>query len=158
MIRSLTFFILLTLFVPGCGDRLSMSASSMEPTISKGETITINRGAYSKGGPRRWDVIVFTHPETKKPWVARIVGLPGETIDIRAEGVFIGDRLQVQPENIKSIKYLPQIPGIPTKVSLPHVIASGEYFFLGDNSSAARDSRYSGTVPLSSIIGRVNGK
>ena len=158
MKRFLTFLVLIALFVPACGDRLSVGASSMEPTISKGETITFNRGAYSEESPRRWDVIVFTHPEAKKLWVARVVGLPGETIDIRAEGVFIGDKLQVQPENIKTIKYLPQIPRVPTKLRLPHVIASRQYFFLGDNSSAAMDSRYSGTVPLSNIVGRVNGK
>lgn len=158
MVRAFILYTFLAILISACGNRFSLATSSMEPTLSKGETVKVDREAYSEDTPHRWDVIVFPNPETKKMWISRVVGLPGEMIDIREGSVYIGDELQALPDNMHSILYLPEVPGIPAKLKLSYTIGSDKYFFLGDNTVTGWDSRYSGTVALSSIIGRVNGK
>lgn len=130
----------------------------MSPTIQKGEIVGVDSSAYSSSPPKRWDVIVFTHPEKQTLWCARVVGLPGETISIESQGISISGAVQMQPDGIKSVRYVASIPGLPSKITFPFTVAAASYFVLGDNSTNAYDSRFWGAVPAANIKGRVKDK
>ena len=135
----------------------------MEPTIRSGETITIDLNAYSATDPSRWDVVVFESPsDSSSNWCSRIVGLPGEKIEIREGHLIIdGNTIQVPP-SFKVAHYeavdASELPGDTRFVTLPFEVPSDSYFVLGDNVSNALDSRYWGALKKSKIAGKVNGK
>lgn len=148
----------LLLILCGCDQSFRQDSSSMSPTIPKGEIVYLDASAYSSTTPKRWDVIVFTHPQKQVLWCARVVGLPGETISIENGGISINGSLQAQPDSIKLVRYVPSIPDVPAPISFPYKVSAGSYFVLGDNSPNALDSRFWGTVPTANILGRVKNK
>ena len=79
-------------------------SSSMEPTIKKGEFVTMDQGAYRSNLPARWEVVTFEPPQhPDQLWTFRIVGLPGETIDITPTGVSIDGKIISRPSSIAGI-------------------------------------------------------
>ena len=105
---------------------------SMENTIKKDDMILANRFAYKFEEPKRGDIIIFKYPDNPKiQYVKRIVGLPGETVQI------IEGELYVNNEKIEE-KYLQYM----SKDSCgPFVVPKDGYFVLGDNRDASEDSR-----------------
>jgi signal peptidase I len=162
-LRNALAGMLLTVII-GCSERqMQQGGSSMSPTIQPNELIRVNTSAYLKAGPSRWDVVVF-HP-TPVPnvapegiWAMRVIGLPGEVLEIREDGVYIDGDLQEMPEQIAPIRYLPMVPGFPAEVSYPFSIPGDSYFVVGDNTGNSYDSRSWGAVPIQSIIGKVKHK
>ena len=152
--------LLVLLVVGGCKPKsFRESSGSMEPTIKKGEVIVADMAAYSGAAPARWDVVVFTYAKSGQPWCSRVVGLPGESIDIRPQGIFINGTNAPRPEHLTNVTHLAGIPGgPPATVSFPFSIPAGSYFVLGDNTTNAYDSRFWGPLPAASITGRVTGK
>lgn len=122
--------------------RFSLDGPSMQPTLHKGEYVLVNRLAYKLHPPQRGDVIVFRLSEGMR--IKRIIGLPGETVEIRQGQVFIND--QLLPEVY--VKY----PG--TYSMPPRAIAPGEYFVLGDNRDNSSDSHNWGALPAGAIDGK----
>ncbi|MBS1902373.1 MAG: signal peptidase I [Bacteroidetes bacterium] len=136
-----------------------IQSGSMEPTIKAGEAVTINYTAYVSDAPVRWDVVAFMNDQTKgKVWCHRVVGLPGETIDIKDSFIFINGAKMTYPQKIAGIRYAAMVPGEPAKLQLPYTIPANTYFVLGDNTNDAYDSRYIGPVKRDDIRGRVEGK
>jgi signal peptidase I len=148
----------------GCTKKeMRQASSSMEPTIKRGEVISVDLKAYSGAGPIRWDVVVFESPVAGGGhWASRIVGLPGETIDIRSGKVVIDGKEETLPPRLSIGGYnLPKRDsalGAPGQVTFPFKIPAGSYFVLGDNVSNALDSRYWGGLAGSKILGKVPGK
>jgi|GEM_PF-682329 len=130
-------------------------ASSMEPTIKKGERVMVDRKAYVNSTPQRGDVIVFWFGsgESKRLWLKRVVGLPNEELEIKNGGIYINGKLTKIPEPSKEVYYYNmgdygkqgQIIKIPTDC----------YYTLGDNSLNSQDSRFIGFVNKKSIYGKV---
>jgi signal peptidase I len=128
-----------------------MPSDSMIPTIPMGNRIVVNKLVYLNKGPERGDVVVFISPEDKNNlYVKRIVGLPGESVEIRDGKIFI-DRKAVDSAILKGFYYHNAGEYGKGEVSIP----KGSYYLLGDNSVNSRDSRYFGVVPARNIIGRV---
>ena len=152
--------LLLLLVLCGCKPKtFRQVTAAMEPTIKKGEVILADTAAYSGAAPARWDVIVFTEPKSRQTRCYRVVGLPGESIDIRPQGIFVNGATAPLPARLTNLVHLPAIPnGPPPTVSFPFSIPAGSYFVLGDNPTNADDSRYWGALPGQNITGRVNGK
>ena len=148
----------------GCNkNKMRQTSSSMEPTIKRGEVISVDFSAYSGTGPHRWDVIVFESPTIGGGhWLGRIVGLPGETIEILSGKIVIDGRIEAPPGRLSLGRYeLPKkdlAPGGSGPVSFPYKIPADSYFVLGDNASKALDSRYWGALDRSKILGKVPGK
>jgi signal peptidase I len=126
---------------------------SMEPNFGNGDYLIIDEITYRFRSPERGEVIVFKFPQnTSQRYIKRIVGLPGETVEIKDGRVMIvidGQKLEVLDES----SYLPAY--LLTAGNLTMSLGQDEYFVLGDNRSVSSDSRRWGIVPKEDIIGRV---
>jgi len=122
-----------------------MEGVSMSPNINNGDKIFILKRI---GELKRGDIVLFLFPEDQtKSYVKRIVGLPGETIDIK-EGKILINGHQIEEPYIN--------PEFVMQDSMPEpvTIAADNYFVLGDNRRNSSDSRYWGTVPRKLIYGK----
>lgn len=143
---------------------------SMEPTIDAGERVLVNKLSYRTGPVRRGDVVVFQNPnERYKDYVKRVVALPGDTIEMRDDDVFIngtmlahvaavGDGVLEETNGDARYRILLEASRDPQSTSTFAAIKvpSGQCFLLGDNRHRSADSRAIGPVPLADIIGRVD--
>ena len=125
---------------------------TMKPALLKGDLILADKAIYKKSEPRRGDVIVFIYPQDpKKMFVKRLVGLPGETIEIKNGSIIINSE-SVKENVIKSKYYYNK--GDYAKEGQQTKIPDDGYFVLGDNSASSLDSRYWGFVPKKNLIGK----
>lgn len=131
-----------------------VSGNSMLPNFHNKDYLIVDRLSYRFHPPQRGDVIVLKFPkDTTQFFIKRIIGLPGEKVEFRqGHAVIINDQ---HPEGlVLSESYIPsQVETFGQ--SLPTVLASGEYFVLGDNRTASSDSRVWGILPQDDIVGRV---
>lgn len=122
-----------------------IQGSSMEPTLHSSERLLITKFAPQIEGLDRGDIVIFEHPdEPGKRLIKRVVGLPGETIEIKGGLVYVNGKALDEPY---------QRPDLGSSHP-PHKIPEGYYFVLGDNRSVSNDSRSIGDVPSAAIIGR----
>jgi signal peptidase I len=120
--------------------------SSMEPTFQEGECIMVSKMSYRSSGPQRGNVIVFNPPfDSQFPFIKRVIGLPGETVEIKDGKVFI-DGIPLEEE-----EYIMEPPNEPMPAT---EVPENEYFVLGDNRNQSNDSRNNWTVPRDNIIGK----
>ena len=133
------------------GMRTSVIGDSMEPALHNGQEILMNRILYRISKPGRGDVIVFlpNGSQNSHLYVKRVVGLPGETVQIRDGNVYIDGVILDEGELFDKIID----PGIAQNEIL---LESDEYFVLGDNRNSSEDSRSGniGAVGKDSIIGK----
>jgi signal peptidase I len=127
-----------------------VSGPSMEPNYRNSEWIIVEKLAYKFANVRRGDIIVFQPPiSSTKPFIKRIIGLPGETVEIKDGAVDIqkadGSIITLQEPYIKE-------PFSSTYTSI--VIPPNEYFVMGDNRNHSIDSRYGWLVSGDKIIGK----
>jgi signal peptidase I len=119
--------------------------SSMTPTLENGEFLVVNKLDYRLHQPQRGDIIVFTDPVSPdRKLIKRVIGLPGETIEITNGEVLINQQLLDEP-------YL-EDPGNSSRPAT--ILPDGEYFVLGDNRNNSSDSRSWGTLPRDRIVGK----
>jgi signal peptidase I len=148
-----------TLLISCTKKKMVQSSGSMNPTIKVGETIQIDTAAYNADLPERWDVIVFESPKQQGHWCSRIIGLPGEVINLTSVGLTI-DGAAVNPSSLfapPAYKLPKKTPGVTT-IEFPYTIPKACYFVMGDNVSDSLDSRYWGGLEAPKIIGKVHGK
>ncbi|MBM6972030.1 signal peptidase I [Mordavella massiliensis] len=118
------------------GQRVSTVGDSMSPILRNGDVVLVNRIVYNATTPKRGDVIVFKPKgnENDHYYIKRIVGLPGETIEIIENRVYIdGERLEEDYETTN----IDDVGVVDEKLKL----AGDEYFVLGDNREQSEDSR-----------------
>jgi len=121
-------------------------SGSMEPTLTKGDRIIVSKINYRLSSPQRGDVIVFKYPvNPDKDFIKRVIGLPGETLEIRDNKLYINGEFVEQP-------FLP--PYLTYGDFGPVTIPEGRYFMMGDNRNNSEDSRFWGTLPSENIIGK----
>lgn len=134
----------------GCRSRVD--GSSMEPTLTDGDNLWVDRLSYVFGEPERFDVIIFNYDEDTT-YVKRIIGLPGETVRIDQNGnIYINEQLLKENYGMEPI-----LPSNLGRASQPVVLGEDEYFVLGDNRNNSSDSRWAdvGNVSKEDIIGKV---
>jgi len=119
--------------------------SSMEPNFQEGECIMVDKVCYRSSNPQRGQVIVFNPPfGSAHPFIKRVIGLPGETLEIRDEKVFVNG-IPLQEEYVMA----------PPNYTMPATkVPENGYFVLGDNRNNSNDSHSGWTVPRDNIIGR----
>ncbi len=144
LLQTALIAILLFLAVNLVTARIRVEGISMEPSLSDGQFVVVNRLAYRWQEPQRGDIIVFHFPpDPKRRFIKRIIGLPGDVVSIKEEQVFINDVPLDEP-------YLTAQPRYHGEWR----IAPNEVFVLGDNRNNSSDSQNWGPLPMDEIIGK----
>lgn len=126
---------------------------SMQPTLYEGEKLIINKISLSFGSPGRGEIVVLhdpsTGPDRKEYLVKRIVGIPGDIVEVKDRQLYVNGKQLEEPYTDTAI----QDPDFDALT-----VQEGTYFVMGDNrhAGASKDSRYFGAVAGSSIIGKVS--
>ena len=163
---------------------------SMKPTILEGDRVYVNKLAYDLkvpfttwhlaewDNPKRGEIVVFYSPHDGKRLVKRVVGVPGDTIELRHDTLFLnGKSVEYGPiptnmlrdvsaadqaMQVYAEEHLPgqthTVAAIPSVAALrdfgPVQVEAGRFFMMGDNRDNSFDSRFYGTVPRKSVLGR----
>ncbi|MGI8788765.1 MAG: signal peptidase I [Pyrinomonadaceae bacterium] len=151
IILIIAVFILLGVFV---AQPVVVEGTSMLPELHDGERLLVDKLVYYKfqnfswGHIERGDVVVFWYPkDPDKSYVKRVIGLPGETVEVREGVIYINN----QPLNEPYLEadHNQSLPSFPPKHVDDHF-----YFVMGDNRDNSSDSRYWGLVPEKYIYGK----
>lgn len=136
--------------VAAFGQRISIAGDSMAPALRNGDTVLMNRLAYAVKSPARGDVVAIRAAGDSRYSVKRIVGLPGETVQISDGKILIDGEELSGSEYPEGITYA----GLADE---PIELGKDEYFVLGDNHTASNDSRSSevGNISREEIYGTV---
>jgi len=190
--RGLLIFLLcFGIFRTSMADWNPIPSGSMRPTILEGDVVLVNRLAYdlklpfsnyslaALGTPQRGDVVTFVSPQDGIRLIKRLIGVPGDVVEMRDEVLYIngvagqysnGQDI-VEPvghgrtmpgikttEDVAGSERMVQfLPNIPAKRNFgPITVPADQYFFLGDNRDNSADSRYIGFVPRNLLIGRAH--
>lgn len=127
---------------------------SMIPTFMIGDRIFVDKVSYRFHEPERGDIIVFKYPlDKKKDFVKRLVGLPGETLEI-VEGKLVIDGKVLDEEPFSNNYYYNVKDSDYGKRGQAVLIPEGHYFAMGDNSAHSSDSRSWGFVKKDNLVGK----
>lgn len=144
--------LVVALVLSGCTKRFCMPSSAMAPTIPPGSCLDVDLGAYGRCAPKRFDIVVFVPPESRDSFfVFRVVGLPGEGIELEGDGLSINGEGLTPPDGLKYTA----LERFAHETTSDVTLGRSEYFVLGDNTMNARDSRFFGPVPRDDIVGKV---
>jgi signal peptidase I len=187
--RFVVFLLLLGFLRTAVADWNPVPSGSMRPTILEGDVVLVNRLAFDlkipltdviiahTGAPKRGDIVTFSSPKDGTRLIKRVVGLPGDTIEMRDNRLAInGEALDYVPlggvveelgphrvveaermresfgDSIHAVQWIPRAVSRSSFDSL--VIPPDQYLMLGDNRDNSEDSRYIGLVSRDRLIGR----
>jgi signal peptidase I len=185
------FFVIMAPLRSALVDWNWVPSGSMKPTILEGDLVLVNKLSYDLkvpfttrhlmqwGDPSRGDIVVFYSPKDGIRLVKRVIGLPGDTVQLRNEVLYLNGVAQsyslrdskafardifedrnpvVAVEHLGTCDHLVlALPGRPALRSFgPYVVAPGRYFMMGDSRDNSTDSRFFGTVARDQIVGRAS--
>jgi signal peptidase I len=129
-----------------------VNGASMDPTFSTGQFLIVDRLTYRFEAPKRGDVVVFEYPNNPSLYyIKRIIGLPGETVDIKNGTVTIVNSAEPKGFELKE----PYVESVHASHDTLHVaLKPTEYFVMGDNRAQSSDSRIWGPLDKHFIVGR----
>lgn len=190
----LVFLLCFGFFRFAVADWNPIPSGSMRPTLLEGDVVLVDRLAYDfklpltdislarLGEPLRGDVVTFSSPRDGTRLIKRIVALPGDTVEMRSEVLFVNGQAAVydQPESLNEptddggqvaalraheqlagarqphvVQIMPEVPA--RRDFGPLTVPADSFFMLGDNRDNSADSRYIGMVPRQLLIGRARG-
>ena len=147
IILPIRYFLIQPFYVKG---------ASMEPNFFDHEYLMINEIGYQFGDPERGDVVVFKYPrDPKQFFIKRVVGLPGDTIEIRDNEVYLSEGSVGEPVLFEEMYLATDTLTEPKNGDTEYILSEGEYFLLGDNRDHSLDSRSFGPVDVNLIVGKV---
>ncbi len=153
LLLALIVFVVVQLFI---AQPYQVQQESMENTLMPNQYILVDKLTPKFDTYHRGDIVVFNPPASTKltenptgtPYVKRIIGIPGDTVDIRGGAVYVnGSKLT------ESYLYRSQ-PTEPESIKVPVTLAPDQYFVMGDHRQESQDSRAFGPITKDSIIGR----
>ena len=153
IVGTLVFVLAVTVLFDLAIPRSLVDGHSMEPTFYGDDRLVVSRVHYLLGAPNRGDILVFnslvpSEAERGIMLIKRVVGLPGETVELRDAQIHINgeplSELYIK-EPCRTLRCSDQA----------WILGKDEYFMMGDNRNNSRDSRRFGAVPLSKIVGQV---
>lgn len=140
---------------PVIAEPFKIPSESMVPTLEGGDRVLANKLVYDFEGLERGDVVVFDVPYQKKPLIKRVVGLPGDRIEVRQGKLLINGVPQNEPYIVEN----PCVPYRPNTCSYgPITVLPNHFFAMGDNRAYSNDSRFIGPVPQEDIEGKASLK
>ncbi len=176
------------LFRTAVADWNPIPSGSMRPNLLEGDVVLVDRLAYDVklplsdivvaaiAAPKRGDIVTFSSPKDGNRMIKRIVGLPGDTVEMRAEALFFNglaaayDAPELARETSETgvlravrltetlgadARRIQLLSGVPARNSFgPVTVPAGHYLMLGDNRDNSADSRYFGFVPRHLLIGQ----
>ncbi|MDR7335564.1 signal peptidase I [Roseateles asaccharophilus] len=187
----IVFLLGLALFRTAVADWNPIPSASMRPTLREGDVVLVNRLAYDLklpltdvvllplAEPRRGDVVTFSSPADGTRLIKRIVGLPGDRVEMRDGHLILNGHAQAQAGAsrhgetltpgwvVDALRSTEDLGGRPHAMqALPALharrdfgaitVPAGHYFMLGDNRDLSADSRVIGSVPREKLIGRAH--
>jgi signal peptidase I len=149
----------------------SIPSGSMQPTLLIGDYLLVNKFTYGirnpltnkvwipMGTPQRGDVVVFIYPQDpSKDYIKRVIGLPGDRIQIVNKKVLINGKVYETPQAVNDDPLVippPQGPSQPGRDNMgPVTVPANSYFVMGDNRDHSYDSRFWGFVPMDAFRGK----
>jgi signal peptidase I len=147
-------------------------SASMYPTISPRDHVVAVKNAYWNADPQRGDMVLFTNPDNRREfWIKRVIAIAGDTVAVKDGDVYVnGAKLsrqligpdvvsgatgQIFDEDNNGAKYRIFISQDHPAPDFPEItVPKNECFVMGDNRNKARDSRYVGSIPITSILGK----
>lgn len=151
MVVAIFFFAwLLRLFV---FQSYQIPSESMEETIMKGDMVFSEKVSYYGRGPEAGEIVTFEDPEIpSRTLIKRVIATEGQTVDLRDGHVYIDGVKQDEPYTDGKPSY-PLDSAFQKDIEYPYTVPEGEVWVMGDNRTNSSDSRYFGSVPVSSITG-----
>ena len=149
-------FVIVYLVITYLGQRTVVNGDSMDNTLADGQSLIMDKISYRFRDPKRYEIVIFPGPEDEtgvQPYyIKRIIGLPGEKVNIVNSKVYIND--EELTTDVYSINGATEDEG---DLELPVTLKEDEYFCLGDNRPVSADSRYSevGPVKRNEFVGKV---
>lgn len=126
-------------------ENYQVDGRSMDPTLEDGQYLVVNKLLYRLQEPQRGDIIVFHDPRSSdRKLIKRVIGLPGDILEIKGGQVFINDQALDEPYIQGPIRYS----------QVPSPIPDDHYFVLGDNRNNSSDSHNWGTLSGAGIVGK----
>lgn len=140
VVLMINFFVATVFIVDG---------ASMEPNFHTGEAVIADRWQYLFGTPERGDAVTLKFPgdPDHKKYIKRVIGLPGETVEIKNNSILING-------NLLDESYL--APGTLTLPEMSKNLGPDDYFLLGDNRTNSSDSRIWGAAPRRDLVARAS--
>ncbi len=191
-----TLFLIVFVIIPvksSLADFNWVPTGSMNPTILEGDFVFVNKAAYGLrvpltlqrmaqwSDPQRGDIIICFSPEDDVRLIKRMIGLPGDVLELRNNQLFINEQPMPQStidpnvledlseallaqsefsvEKLDACEHpIMVMPSVQSKRYYgPVIVPEGQYFVMGDNRDNSRDSRFFGFVPRKNIVGRAVG-
>lgn len=134
------------------GRPFTVSGQSMYPTLHNGDHMIMSK----LGGINRFDVVILKAPDEDKEYIKRVIGMPGDTLEVKSGVLYINGKVVEQPfinsDNSKKTVFiddftLKELTGVDK-------VPEGKYFVMGDNRGVSKDSRMIGFIDASAIEGK----
>jgi signal peptidase I len=143
ILPAILIALLINVFI---GQATRVEGQSMEPNLHSDQRLVVEKVSYRFHGPQRFDVVVIKVPsQGDELLIKRVIGLPGETVEIHDGQVYIDGQLLDEPFTNEQTR-----PGRYSRITVPPL----NVFVLGDNRNHSNDSRSFGPVPIENIVGR----
>jgi signal peptidase I len=144
VLETLVLSVVLFVSINMISARIRVDGASMEPTLTTGEYVIVNRLSYKLGSPQRGDIIVFHFPrDPREEYIKRVIGLPGDVVEAKNGYLYVnGQKLD---ESYLSVK---------TNYTGTWQVPEGQLFVLGDNRNNSSDSHDWGFVPMDYVVGK----
>jgi signal peptidase I len=140
---ALLIALLINVFV---GQATRVEGQSMEPNLHTNQRLVVEKVSYRFHGPQRFDIVVLRLPsQGEELLIKRVIGLPGETVEIKNGHVYVNDQQLDEVFTAEETR-----PGRYARVTVPPL----NVYVLGDNRNRSNDSRSFGPVPIENIVGR----
>ena len=143
--ETIVLSLVLFLAINAISARIRIESISMQPTLYAGDFVIVNKISYLFGDADRGDIVVFRYPPDpeREPYIKRVIGLPGDEVNVSNGQVLVND----MPLNEPYINASPSYEG-------SWVVPENSLFVLGDNRNSSSDSHSWGMVPVDNVIGK----